>query len=64
MWPKRLSSGQVSVFDVNFHGKDYTVITDITRRQFLGYSLMAGAGLVVAPGCAVNPVTGENQLMM
>jgi len=52
------------LFDVNFHGKDDTVITDITRRQFLGYSLMAGAGLALAPGCAVNPVTGENQLMM
>ncbi|MEA2059187.1 MAG: M48 family metalloprotease [Thermodesulfobacteriota bacterium] len=38
--------------------------TDVTRRQFLGYTFLAGAGLAIAPGCAVNPVTGKNQLMM
>jgi len=34
----------------------------MTRRQFLQLSTIAGATMVT--GCAVNPVTGENQLMM
>ncbi len=34
----------------------------LTRRQFLQLSALAGATMVA--GCAVNPVTGENQLMM
>ncbi|SMC69268.1 Tat (twin-arginine translocation) pathway signal sequence [Desulfocicer vacuolatum DSM 3385] len=34
----------------------------MTRRQFLQLSTIAGAAMVT--GCAVNPVTGENQLMM
>ncbi len=34
----------------------------LTRRQFLQLSALAGAGALT--GCAVNPVTGENQLMM
>ena len=34
----------------------------LTRRQFLQLSALAGATMVT--GCAVNPVTGENQLMM
>ncbi len=37
--------------------------TKMTRRQFVHGSVLAGAGFVMA-GCAVNPVTGENQLMM
>lgn len=35
---------------------------NLTRRQFLQWSALSGAGLVA--GCAVNPVTGENQLMI
>ena len=34
----------------------------MTRRQFLQLSTIAGASMVTS--CAVNPVTGENQLMM
>ncbi len=34
----------------------------ITRRRFLYITAMSGAGLAV--GCAVNPVTGERQLML
>lgn len=34
----------------------------LSRRQFLQLSILAGAGAVT--GCAVNPVTGKNQLMM
>ncbi len=34
----------------------------ITRRRFLYLTAMSGAGLAV--GCAVNPVTGERQLML
>ncbi len=37
--------------------------TKMTRRQFVHGSVLAGAGLALA-GCAVNPVTGEKQLMM
>ncbi|SLM27398.1 putative Zn-dependent metalloprotease (TPR repeat protein, peptidase M48 Ste24p [Desulfamplus magnetovallimortis] len=36
----------------------------LNRREFLQYSLLAGAGAVISSGCAVNPVTGKNQLMM
>ncbi len=38
--------------------------TIMTRRRFLEYSIAAGLGAVVGSGCAVNPVTGKNQLMM
>ncbi|MBF0468623.1 MAG: M48 family metalloprotease [Desulfamplus sp.] len=44
--------------------------SELSRRQFLkqgafaGATLFAGTGLVLANGCAVNPVTGTNQLMM
>jgi beta-barrel assembly-enhancing protease len=34
----------------------------ITRRRFLYLTAMSGAGL--AAGCAVNPVTGERQMML
>ena len=34
----------------------------ITRRQFLRLSALAGAGLLA--GCAVNPVTGQRELML
>ncbi|MFH1982335.1 MAG: M48 family metalloprotease [Pseudomonadota bacterium] len=33
-----------------------------TRRQFIGMSALAGAGLLT--GCAANPVTGQSQLML
>ncbi len=36
-------------------------VGSINRRHFLQYSALAAAGLC---GCAVNPVTGENQLML
>ena len=34
----------------------------MTRRRFVQWSALATAGWVV--GCAVNPVTGERQLML
>ena len=34
----------------------------ISRREFLRISSLAAAG--IATGCAVNPVTGERQLML
>jgi beta-barrel assembly-enhancing protease len=43
---------------------------DVSRREFLKYSAVAGVGLfsssgiLFSSGCAVNPVTGVNQLMM
>jgi predicted Zn-dependent protease len=43
---------------------------NITRREFIRHSLYAGIGLTgisalpILSGCAVNPVTGENQFMM
>ena len=36
--------------------------TKMTRRQFIWLSAMAAAG--VAAGCATNPVTGKQQLML
>ncbi|MBF0201423.1 MAG: M48 family metalloprotease [Desulfamplus sp.] len=38
--------------------------TVMNRRQFLQYSALAGAGAMLPSGCAVNPVTGKNQLMI
>jgi predicted Zn-dependent protease len=34
----------------------------VTRREFLGISALAAAGLVI--GCAVDPVTGKKQFML
>jgi len=34
----------------------------LSRREFLQLSALASAGLIF--GCAVNPVTGEKQLML
>ncbi len=41
-----------------------TVDRSINRRQFLQYTALAGAGALIPSGCAVNPVTGRNQLMI
>ena len=35
---------------------------EISRREFLKLTALAGAGLVI--GCAANPVTGKSQLML
>ena len=39
----------------------------LSRRQFLHYAALTGAGVMLPAlhsGCAVNPVTGKNQLMI
>lgn len=36
----------------------------LSRRKFLQYSAFVSAGFVLPSGCAINPVTGANQLMM
>ncbi len=38
------------------------ILSQMTRRQFLQMSSLAAAGMLF--GCAVNPVTGESQLML
>ncbi len=38
--------------------------SNLSRRQFLQLSAFTAAGAVMVTGCAVNPVTGKNQLMM
>jgi beta-barrel assembly-enhancing protease len=40
----------------------YSLPRVISRRQFLGLSAIAGLGLIA--GCAVNPVTGQRELML
>ncbi len=41
---------------------DHIARTGVTRRDFLRLSALASAGLLV--GCAVNPVTGQQELML
>ncbi|MFH1157020.1 MAG: M48 family metalloprotease [Pseudomonadota bacterium] len=37
---------------------------DLSRRDFLRYTALTGAGIILGTGCATNPVTGKSQLMV